>query len=525
MKKRVVLTTVAAVALTGAAVVVPPMASADPSASGVAWSPCPDDDPIMDDYLKGLECGSIEVPLDHAKPDGRKITLELTRARHTVPEKEYQGVVLLNRGQWPGTIGRDLPTRFADGTTGLPKDVGATYDWIGFDPRGVGASDPKVTCDPDYLAPGSARPGYVPKSAGQEKKWLDRARTFAQSCGEKYGDTLKHLGTKDSARDMDLIRQALGQERINYLGYSYGTYLGSVYASMYPDRVRRMVLDSVVRPSTVGYEGGLDQNVAFQKRADIYFAWIAKHHKVYKLGTTRAQVEANYEKGMERVREKPIDGKIGPAEYNDIFIVNVYRTYIWSYHAQVLADWVLRGDATGLRENMMEPDYPAQNTYAMYAAVQCRDAAWPRDWQRWRKDHARQQSQGDRFMTWHNAWYNAPCAFWPAPADKPQKVGAKGVDMLLVQGENDAATPVAGAKEVHRRFPDSRYVLERGGNFHGASLTANDNACLNGHVAAYLRDGTRPAPAKGPDATCAASPPPEPETPASGAGARDADRP
>ncbi|SCK15486.1 MULTISPECIES: alpha/beta hydrolase [unclassified Streptomyces] len=513
--KRFVVITAAAAVLVGAQVVIPEEAPARPRVDTIAWAPCPADDPLMGDYLMGLECGSLKVPLDHSRPEGRKITLELTRAKHTSPAKKYQGAVLLNRGQWPGTIGRDLPTRFADGTTGLPKDVGSTYDWIGFDPRGVGASEPKITCDPDYLYPAKARPDYVPRTAAQEREWLDRARAFADSCSRKYGASLKHLGTKDMAHDMDLIRRALGQERINYLGYSYGTYLGSVYATLYPNRVRRMVLDGVVRPSTVGYQGGLDQNVAFQKRAEIYFDWIARHDSVYHLGATRAEVEANYYKGMDKLRDAPIDGKIGPAEYNDIFIVNGYRTYIWSYHAEVLADWVLRGNPAGLRDNHMPGDYRAQNTYAMYAATQCRDSAWPRDWQRWKTDHARQQGEGFRFMTWHNAWYNAPCAFWPVTALPRQKqnVGASGVNMLLVQAENDAATPVAGAHETHQRFPDSRFVLERGGNFHGTSLTGNANQCMNTYVADYLRNGTRPSSAAGPDAHCEASPPPQPSAP------------
>jgi pimeloyl-ACP methyl ester carboxylesterase len=511
MKKLVVTSAAVAVVLAGASVVIAQTDRSGPPAATMAWSPCPEDDPIMEDYLAGLECGSLQVPLDHSDPGGEQITLELTRASHTVPPEEYQGVVLVNRGLWPGAIGRDLPTRFADGSTGLPQEVGAAYDWIGFDPRGVGASEPRVTCDPDYLYPEQARPDYVPHTAAQQQQWLDRAEAFADSCGSTYGDVLEHLGTKDTAHDLDLVRQALGEERISYLGYSYGTYLGSVYASLYPDRVHRMVLDSVMGPGSIGYQGSLEQNVALQERAGIWFDWIAGYDDVYQLGSTREEVEANYYRGMDMLRDAPIDGLIGAAEYNDVFIVNAYRTYIWSYHAGVLADWVLREDPSGLRDNYMPGDYPAQNTYAMQAAIQCRDSAWPREWQQWQDDHTRQYEAGDRFMTWHNAWYNAPCAFWPVPADTPQEIGAEGVGMLLLQAENDAATPVAGAHEVHELFPDSRFVLERGGNFHGTSLTANANACMNDWVAGYLRDGTLPDAADGPDAYCEASAPPEPD--------------
>ncbi|MCO5998487.1 alpha/beta hydrolase [Actinoallomurus rhizosphaericola] len=519
MKKLVVITA-AATGLVGpvvaapVAVAAPAKAQADPPVGGVAWSPCPDDDPVLGGLLKGLECGSLKVPLDYGRPHGRQITLALTRARHTAPDAQYQGIVLLNRGQWPGGIGRDLPTRFAQGTTGLPRAIGSTYDWIGFDPRGVGASEPMVTCDPTYIDPGHAQADPMPHTAAEEQAWLDKARAYADSCGSRYGDELTYLGTKDSARDLDMIRRALGQEQLNYLGYDYGTYLGSVYASMFPNRVRRMVLDTVARPGSVWYDAGLEENVATEKRVRIFFAWIAKYDAVYHLGTTESEVEAAYDKGLAMVREAPIDGRIGPAEYSDFFSVDVYRNYSWTYHAKTLADWVLRQDPTGLRAGVGAPGYPHQNLQAMYNAVQCRDAAWPRDWKRWHNDYSRQYRQGNTFWTWRNAWINAPCAFWPVPADKPQKVGQRDVNILLVQPENDAVHSVGGAYETHRLFPNSRLILERGGDNVDASLSANGNACLNDYVSSYLRDGTRPAAEKGTDAVCQANPEPNPTAPA-----------
>lgn len=519
MKKFIVTTAAAATGLTASIIAVsaaeatpaqpPASSSVSPSAGSIAWSPCPTDE--LFGLLKGLECGSLEVPLDHSQPDGRQITLALSRAKHTAPDSEYQGIVLLNRGQWPGGIGRDLPTRFAKGTTGLPTAVGSTYDWIGLDPRGVGASEPMVTCDPSYVYPGHAEADPVPRTAEEEQEWLRKAREYAESCGRKYGDVLDFLTTKDTARDLDLIRQALGQEQINYLGYDWGTYLGSVYASMFPDRVRRMVLDSVVRPSTVGYKASLVQNEASEKRAQIYFAWIAKYDSVYHLGDTVAEVEANYYKGMAMITAAPIDGKIGPAEYTDIFAIALYRNYNWVRQTQALADWVLRQDPRGLKAHFSPPGYPHENKQAMYNAVQCTDDSWPHNWQRWHSDITRQYREGNTFMTWRNAWYNAPCLFWPAPASKPLKVGDPDLEILLVQPENDAAHSVEGAYEMHKLFPNSRLVLELGGNNHGgAALSANANACVNSHVIAYLRDGTVPDSEKGVDAFCQANPDPVP---------------
>ncbi|WP_206664142.1 alpha/beta hydrolase [Thermomonospora catenispora] len=511
MKKFVILASAAAVGLAGSAF--PPVAqaaAARPAAASISWSPCPDDDPILGPMLQGLECGSLQVPLDHADPGGRKITLALTRARHTAPEDRYQGVVLLNRGLWPGPIGRDLPTRYATGSTGLAKDVAAAYDWIGFDPRGVGASRPAVVCDPSYVDPGHARPDPVPATLAHEKKLVGLARAYALSCGDAHGDVLGHLSTKDVARDLEQIRIALGQERINYLGTEWGTYLGAVYASMYPTRVRRMVLDSVVRPSGVWYDGNLDKNAASERNAEIFFSWVARHDSVYHLGTTAAEVEAKYYQGQDMLRAAPIDGLIGPAEWHDFFEPVVYRSWSWASRAQVLADWVLRRDPTSLRANFSPPGWPHHNKQAMTNAIQCLDARWPREWTRWHNDHAGQYAAGNRFMTWTNAWYNAPCAFWPVSPAEPQRVGASRPDILLVQPEFDTAHGVAGAHETHRLFPNSRLILEQGGHNVGAALSANDNACLNAHVSDYLRDGTRPASQAGVDATCPAPPDPVP---------------
>ncbi len=150
----------------------------------------------------------------------------------------------------------------------------------------------------------------------------------------------------------------------------------------------------------------------------------------------------------------------------------------------------------------------------MTNAVNCLDGPWPANWNRWHRDHTRQYQAGQRFLTWTNAWYNAPCASWPEPSrKKPAKVGNSQVAVLLVQPEFDTAHGVEGAVETHRLFPNSRLVLEREGHNVGAALSANNNACLNQYVGDFLRDGTRPASRKGTDAVCQASPTRRPDPP------------
>ncbi|CNF84655.1 Tripeptidyl-peptidase B Serine peptidase MEROPS family S33 [Mycobacterium tuberculosis] len=454
--------------------------------------------------LKGLQCASLRVPLDHARPGGEQITLALTRAPHTAATS--QGAVLLNRGG-PGAHGRDLPAFF---TRSLPKRVAAAYDWIGFDPRGVGASRPELICDPGYQDPGRARADTVPANPAEELAWTARARSYAGDCARKYGEILPHMGTADSARDLEAIRRALGQRKISYFGYSYGTYLGAVYATMYPGHVHRMVLDSVVRPSGVWYQDNLDQNVAFEKRIRAYFAWIARHHGVYGLGDTEGEVSAAYARVRAALESEPVDGKIGPSELDDLFLADGYADYAWPEHARALSAFAVRHDAAPLRKAWKPPTRLDHNNYTVYNAVQCRDAAWPRDWARWHADSRRLYRAGNRFETWSNTWYNAPCAFWPVhggPA--PRVAGPSSLPpILLVQGTDDAATPYPGALEMHRRLPASRLLVEVGGHNHGVSLSGDD--CVDGQVAGYLRSGKLPADRPGPDAKCQAGPAPEP---------------
>ncbi|TDD83221.1 alpha/beta hydrolase [Actinomadura darangshiensis] len=510
--KRAAAGTAAAAVTLGAAALGTPAAAAaarpaphpEPRPAGLAWKSCPAKDPVEGTRLKGLQCASVRVPLDYARPKGEQITLELTRARHTASKS--QGVVLLNRGG-PGAHGRDLPAFFSDS---LPGKVAASYDWIGFDPRGVGASKPEMICDPGYQNPGRARPDTIPANAAEERAWKAKAKAYADDCARKYGKMLPHMGTADAARDMDAIRAALGRQKINYFGYSYGTYLGAVYATMFPGRVRRMVLDSVVKPSGVWYQDNLDQNVAFEKRIRAYFAWIARHHKVYKLGNTERKVADSYAKVRAAVKAKPIGGKIGPAELDDVFLADGYADFAWAAHASALSAFAVRHDSAPLRKAWQPPPRLDQNNYTVYNAVQCRDASWPRDWSRWHADSERLYREGNRFETWGNTWYNAPCAFWPVPGGPPPRVqGTPSLSpILLVQATEDAATPYPGALETHRRFPTSRLLVQVGGRNHGVSLSGDK--CVDGAVAAYLGGGRLPANRPGPDRECKAAPEPAP---------------
>lgn len=504
MRQRAAVLCGAAVIAAGAVTAVPAEASArppagTPHAAAPSWKKCGTND------YPTLQCASLEVPLDHARPDGRRITLALSRIPHTAAK--YQGPLLVNPGG-PGGSGLTLAGFVA---SSLPKKVAAQYDVIGFDPRGVGRSKPSLDCRPGHFS--AVRPDTVPAAPAVEQANLTRAKSFADACAKKYADVLPYIDTVSAARDLDVIRRALGAKKINYFGYSYGTYLGAVYAKLHPDRVRRLVLDSVVDPTDVWYDANLNQDLAFNDRHRAFLAWVARHDATYGLGSDPERVEARWYAMRSALAKKPAGGKVGASELEDTFIPGGYYNGYWPHLAEAFAAYAKGGDAGPVveaYENLGAVDAAGDNSYSVYTSVQCRDAGWPRDWSEWRSDNWGVYGKAP-FMAWNNAWYNAPCAFWPtAPRQAVDVTNSELPPALLFQATGDAATPYEGGVTVHRLLGGSRLVVEEGGGNHG--ITLSGNSCLDKHLAAYLTDGTVPRGdgGGGADAVCAALPGPEP---------------
>jgi len=486
-----------------------------PAAAPLRWTGC------GTDAYPRLQCASVSTPLDHDDPSGRHITLALSRIPHTA--KTFQGPLLVNPGG-PGGSGLSLAGFVA---SSLPKAVAAQYDVIGFDPRGVGKSRPALDCVPGFFAP--TRPDSVPDAPGVEQANRNRAVSFARACGKKYPDLLPHMDTVSSAKDLDMIRRATGASRLNYFGYSYGTYLGAVYAKLYPQRVRRMVLDSNVDPDGVWYEDNIGQNYAFDARHKAFAAWVAKHDSAYGLGRDPARVERAWYAMRAAVAKHPAGGKVGAAELEDTFLPGGYYNGYWPRLAEAFAAYTHDHDENALVKAYKKfgaVDAKEDNSYSVYSAVQCRDASWPRQWNTWRSDSRRVRAKAP-FFTWNNTWYNAPCADWPVAPLNPPRVSNSGLPpVLLFQATEDAATPYQGGVAMHRELHGSSLVVEQGGGNHG--ITLSDNDCLDTYLADYLADGTVPrgrGTLPGTDAACAKSPDPTPVTgraakPASTAGTK-----
>jgi pimeloyl-ACP methyl ester carboxylesterase len=481
-------------------------------AAGIAWNRC--SSAALRDAK--AQCGYVTVPLDYSDPMGPRIHLAVSRIRHT--GRHYQGVVLVNPGG-PGVPGLDTPVFLKEQLLAERSDAAANdYDWIGFDTRGVGASRPALSCIPDYFSP--RRPDYVPRTHALLETWLKRSADYARACehhSSLQASLLQNMTTRDVATDMDAIRQALGQQQISYYGFSYGTYLGQVYATLFPSHVRRLILDSNIDPRTVWYETNLNQDVPVNRTENLWFRWLASHHRVFGLGATGRAVSRLFSATQASLERHPAGGKVGPDEWVDAFIEAAYAQQSWAELGDAFSAWVHKHDGAAARQligRYQEADGAGDdNEYAAYLAVGCTDAPWPHNWSKWSRDN-RALARRAPFATWANAWFNAPCIYWPAPSSRPVRVNGSQIHgALLIDETLDGITPFEGSLEVRRLFPHAVLLAEPGGTSHGDSLEGDH--CVDRTIASYLATGALPArkPNAKWDKTCAPLKKPAADTP------------
>jgi pimeloyl-ACP methyl ester carboxylesterase len=407
-----------------AAQAAPPPAPVTP---GITWTTC--SEPWL--FYSDLQCGKLVVPLDHANPSGPKIKLALTRRLHTAA---FKGVLLTNPGG-PGGSDLTMPAL----TDYVPQNAGAGYDWIGFDPRGVGASTPSLHCNRGYF--GYDRPGYTPTKRWISRFWLKKDSRYASACADTTAKRglLPHLTTLDTVKDMDSIRVALGMQKISFYGYSYGTYLGQVYATRYPSRVDKFVLDGVVNPTRVWYGANQDQDRAFEANMDVYWRFLAAHPQDFHLGKRWRAIKRGYFKTLRRLDRHPAAaGRVGPDELADVMLDAGYYVFQWAELGKDYSSLVHRQGAAGILNRYRQSQTGDDNAFAMYNATQCTDVAWPGQARTLRD--ARALSRKAPFLTWSNTWYNAPCLTWHAPSRTRPPVTGRAVSakILLINETRDA---------------------------------------------------------------------------------------
>ncbi|MFI8392677.1 alpha/beta fold hydrolase [Streptomyces sp. NPDC085540] len=479
------------------------------------WHRCSPDQPVT------YECATLKVPLDYQHPQGRMLDLAISRIK-TENTGKRRGVLLFN----PGGPGASSLFRPVDLDTRIPKDVRDQYDLIGFDPRGVGKSSP-ISCGLSTNERGLGGP-YRPETFASDVAW---ARSVADKCREKSGDVIPHITTRNTARDLDVIRAALGERKISYLGYSYGTYLGAVYSQMFPQRTDRFVLDSGVDPQRV-WRGMIQ---VWATEAEPAFArwtrWAAERSDRYGLGTTPEEVSATFWNLVARADRDPIvhNGEKVTGEN----LRSEPSLFFSPYGASAVIKFLkslaengpgpANGDAPDLKQLLAgsrssgatasELDTPGPGAaaaavasdsgsdgMAVYWSVVCGDTdAWPRDPDQYARDAARDKAKYPLYGDF--ASNIKPCAFWQRPVEPatPMKTRA---NVLTVQNEWDSQTPLVSGQGLHKALKGSRMVLALGGEKHGVYLS-EPASCADVTVNKYLATGRLPAA----DVTCQDPPP------------------
>ncbi len=444
-----------------------PLLAAPPAdaAPRLQWTtPCPDYG-MTPSPTAGLECATLRVPLDYAHPDR---TIALTISRHPGQPGRRRGVLLMNPGG-PGSPGLAMPAQLLQrvGGSGLPD----AYDVIGFDPRGTGYSTP-VTCGMTTPEERGAVLGPYADGPRDVLATAAKARAVAGKCGRSSTkDLLPHMTTANTARDLDRIREALGEEKISYYGVSYGSYLGAAYASMFPGRTDRIVLDSVLGPRGLDVRANQRFAEGFDDRFPDFAAWAAARDDDYHLGRTPAAVTTKFFE-LAAVRGPEFRSDTWNGLYDDASFPALARD--WAGTARAAAG-PLDGD----------------NRAALQLQVLCNDADWPERIGYYQQAVERERARHPMFGP---AAANVnPCAFWPVERpESPVRVGGPGpANVLLVQNRRDPATPLSGARETRAAFGIRARMITVDAGGHG--VFTRENACGNAAVLGYLRDGVFPA--------------------------------
>ncbi|MEV0678864.1 alpha/beta hydrolase [Actinosynnema sp. NPDC050436] len=474
MRKWWSLTAVVAVL---AGLVVPAVATAAP-ADAVTWVACPEDV-----AAPGLECGRVQVPLDYSRPDGRRIELAISRLASRNPEKR-RGILLTNPGG--PSPGLTFPAQLRLG--GLPQGVQDAYDVIGVDGRGIGHSTP-VTCD---LTQEQQYAGSIPPYAvtpADVREHADDVKQIARQCARSStAYLLPHATTANTARDLDRVRAALGERKASFLGYSYGTYLGAVYATLFPHSTDRVVLDSNLGAGGWDVEGGRMFGRGMEDAFPDFARWLGAHPELG-LGSTPQQARAKYFEIAGRLDRAPVQGVTG-GQFRLLTFAGLYRSGDAAF-GKLAALWKALDTDTPLPPDDTTPPAGLENVIAARFFVICGDSRWPGSVRTYEHNVAVDRV---RYPMFGAAGANIqPCAFWQDPVEPPVRISDRGPhNVLMVQNERDPATPLAGARTLRRAFGDRASMVTVDHSGHGAYLWAG-NRCADEKVTAYLLGGRPPA--------------------------------
>jgi pimeloyl-ACP methyl ester carboxylesterase len=475
----------------------------------------------------GFECAMAPVPLDYDDPHGPAIDIAAIRHPATDPAHRI-GSLFFNPGG-PGDAGTQaLPPYY----TYFPASVRARFDIVSFDPRGVGAST-AVQCYPSLADEQQAlagTPAAFPVGRTEESDWIRVYAGFDRACAGRAAELLPHLSTANVARDMDLLRQDVGDERLSYLGVSYGTYLGATYANLFPNRVRALVLDGNIDPvaAATGYGDqarrlavtlrfGQDLGMARTLRAFLNLCGTADPPACAFSAGSPSATSAKYTELLKRLRAHPVND--GGQSYTYDLTVGLVGEILyaveptpgglpgWQSLGTFLQQlWTAGGPATATPLRTPPAPLPAPGLLAAaetYAgpeqehAITCSDFPTPRNPESYRAQAAYAYARSGAFGLWRT-WAMEPCATWPA-TDADRYAGPwnrpTAAPILVVGNTTDPGTPYPNSVAMAHRLARARLLTVEG---YGHTAFLNPSTCAATYEAAYLTDGTLPPP----DTTC-----------------------
>lgn len=451
----------------------------------IAWSSCGG----------GFQCGKLTVPVSYAAPGGPSIQLAVIRLRASDQAKRI-GSLVLNPGG-PGGSGVDY-ARAAPAI--LAASLRARYDIVGFDPRGVGASDP-VHCLTDKLTDEELSADATPDTPAEVGTLVSLAKQFADGCATRAPELFAHIGTVDVARDVDVLRSALGDKKLYWFGASYGTFIGATYADLFPTHVGRMVLDGAIDPTLTNAELARGQAKGFE---------VALQRFVEDCDTeTDCPLPQGTAAGLARIRAffaqlntRPMSTQ-GGRPLTEALAMNAVLSYLyfpptdWEQLRYGLST-AFAGDGSvllGLLDDRLDRNHDGHfldNSFDALNAVNAldhTDRAGPAQTAVLARQWAKEAPTWGAFM----AWSNLPFAYWKAPpTDAPHRITAPGSPPILVVGTTyDPATPYAWAQSLAKQLSKG-VLLTRIGDGHTAYGMGSD--CIDNAINTYLLTGVTPPP-------------------------------
>lgn len=429
----------------------------------------------------GKECATVLAPLDYHRPDAKAVTLKLARKKKKAGAKH---TLFINPGG-PGGSGVDFVDSFS------PHGLDDDYTVVSWDPRGVGESTPVHCFDSSQMEKFTAT-DQAPETTKAERAWEKENLAFGSSCLKKSGRLLKHISTKDTTHDLDLLRKLVGAKKLDYLGSSYGTSIGAMYATEFPDKVGKMVLDG---PTAVGEAPQVSQVKGFDRTLTHFAAWCAK--RGCRLGNSKHQVLKSVRKLLNGLASDTIPAGrrdltqtlattglafalYSPADQWDTLKTGLERA-LFDHDGTMLLTW-----ADNYNDRDKAGNFGQFNS--AFPAIRCRDkkdkgVRGARH--KWKKEKKAAPTLGKFFGL------DLSCATWPVSAtgDIQKPISYNGKPPVLLLGTTgDPATPYEYAEHMHKALKSSRLITLKA-NGH---LAFDQSTCVQRQVRDYFRHGRPP---------------------------------